>query len=417
MIARRRRRTAAALLALACTLPQACRSGDEAGDEPGVLALAFQAIEVEGGLSMPTELRFLPGGEELLIAEKDGLIVHLRLEGERARRLGELDVPGVYSDLDCGLVSFALDPDFAANGYLYAGLCDSLTHSSIVRLTFRPGDPAATTASAVEILRTGDPAAARPWHNIGSIGFDSSGAMWALFGDKWVKENGQDLDDQLGAVVRIIPSREEGVGGHTPAPDNPFIGMAGRHPDVYATGLRSPWRGALDGAGRLWIGDVGSSRVEEINVLKAPGENFGWATHEGPCETSCARMRDPVTWWRHEDATSDYLKDDRERLDTSRRVAWVGVEQRPPAGREDPYGGALAGRMIFGDFCVGFVRAMTLDDQEQPVVDQHLGHLAYPSSWDQAGDGSLIATTFGLCETDRPNGPPPGGLWRAVLAR
>jgi Glucose / Sorbosone dehydrogenase len=399
------------------TLLAACGGQREAD---GPFAFEFTAIEVEGGVAMATELRFLPGGDELLVASKDGRIAHLRLAGDRAERLGELRVPGVFSETDCGLISLALDPDFASNGFVYAGACASATESVILRLTFDPGGAGGYDAiddSAVEIMRAGDPLAERPWHNVGALGFDVTGAMWALFGDKLVDDNGQDLDDDLGAVVRIVPSRHPDRGGHTPAPDNPFLDLPDRDPDVYAYGLRSPWRGAIDAAGRLWIGDVGANSVEEINILAAPGDNFGWPVHEGPCAADCAGVRDPVTSWPHDDPIAPYLLDDPEVRQTSGRVGWVGLEQRPLDDR-DPYGGRLAGRMLFGDFCLGFVRALAVDPEGNVVSDEHLGNLPHAASWDQGPDGSLYAATFGSCVTGNldESEPPPGALWRAVAA-
>lgn len=385
--------------------------------DPGPLRLAFEEIGVQGGLAMATELRFLPtppdAEPELLVLSKDGTVVHLRLQGDTAQRLGTFSVPGVHSDLDCGLLSLAIDPAFEDNGFIYAGLCESQFDSAIVRLTFTPQDYAAIPGSAVEIMVAGDPAADRPWHNIGSIGFDETGAMWALFGDKRVTANGQDVGNDLSAVVRIIPSRGP-QGGHEAAPDNPFVDVEGADPDVFAYGLRSPWRGALDSAGRLWIGDVGANGVEEIDLLDMPGQNFGWAAHEGPCDADCDGLVDPVTSWHHDEVTQ-YMLDDPDVRNTNGRVAWVGVEHVP--GQSDPYAGRLAGKMLFGDFCLGYVRALQVDEQGGTLADEHLGHLAHASSWDQGPDGYLYATTFGSCETVKldPADPPPSGLWRAIV--
>lgn len=397
--------------AIAALLACACGSGDEAD---GPLGLEFTAIDVDG-LTMATELRFLPGGDEMLLASKDGRVAHLRLEGDRAERLGEFRVPGVFSESDCGLVSLALDPDFAASGYIYVGACASATESVIVRLAFDRADYESIAGTAVEIMRAGDPLAERPWHNVGAIGFDGTGAMWALFGDKLVDDNGQDLDDDLGAVVRIVPSRDPDQGGHVPAPDNPFVDAEDRDPDVYAYGLRSPWRGVLDASGRLWIGDVGANGVEEINILAAPGDNFGWPMHEGPCAADCDGLRDPATWWPHDDPITPYLLADPEAVQTTGRVGWVGLEQRP-LDDGDPYGGRLAGRMLFGDFCLGFVRALAVDQEQAVVSDEPLGHLPHATSWDQGPDGFAYVATFGSCDTVHldESQPPPSGLWRAV---
>jgi glucose/arabinose dehydrogenase len=419
-----KRSVLALLLALGCregggSTPSS-GSGSGSGDsgEPAPFALDFEEIEVEGGLAFATELRFLPTPEgapaELLVLGKEGDVTHLRLEDDRAARLGGFVVPGVYSVLDCGLLSLAIDPEFTDNGFLYFGLCESQTESTIVRVAFTPDDYDAIAASAVEIMRAGDPLADRPWHNIGSIGFDDTGAMWALFGDKRVAANGQDLDDDLGALVRIVPSRGA-EGGHEPAPDNPFLATEGVDPDVYAYGLRSPWRGALDAAGRLWVGDVGANDVEEIDVVSMPGQNFGWADHEGACVEACDGLRDPIVAWPHDEVTP-YMLDDEDVRNTNGAVSWVGLEHRP--GANDPYSGELAGKMLFGDFCLGYVRGLAIDDDEAIVSDTHLGHLHHASSWDQGPDGFVYATTFGSCETPKldPNDPPPSGLWRAVAA-
>ncbi|HET6583053.1 MAG TPA: PQQ-dependent sugar dehydrogenase, partial [Nannocystaceae bacterium] len=325
---------------------------------------------------------------------------------------GTFAVPGVYSTLDCGLISIAIDPEFATNRFVYAGICVSQTESTIVRLELTADDYAAIPGSAVEIMRVGEPLADRPWHNVGAIGFDDTGAMWALFGDKRVAANGQDLDDDLGALVRIVPSHGP-EGGHEPAPDNPFLATDGVDPDVYAYGLRSPWRGALDAAGRLWIGDVGANDVEEIDVVAMAGENFGWADHEGPCADGCDGLSDPIVSWPHDEVTQ-YMRDDPDVINTNGAVSWVGLEHRP--GSDDPYGGELAGKMLFGDFCLGYVRALAIDETGAIVSDTHLGHLHHASAWDQGPDGFVYATTFGSCETPNldPANPPPSGLWRAV---
>jgi glucose/arabinose dehydrogenase len=402
--------------------PQSSDDGEATDDASsddgpaGPFALQFQEIEVEGGLAFATELKFLPtapgADAELLVLGKEGDVSHLRVQGDGAVRLGTFTVPGVYSTSDCGLISLAIDPEFADNGFIYVGICESQTESTILRLAFTPADYAAIGASAVEIMRVGEPLADRPWHNVGAMGFDDTGAMWALFGDKRRPENGQDLDDDLGAVVRILPSHAP-EGGHAPAPDNPFLGMDGIDPDVWAYGLRSPWRGTLDAAGRLWIGDVGANDVEEVNVVARAGENFGWSDHEGPCVDACTGVRDPVVAWPHDEVTQ-YMLDDADVVNTNGAVAWVGIEHRP--GASDPYGGELAGKVLFGDFCLGYVRALAIDDDGVAVADTHVGHLAHASAWDQGPDGFLYVTTFGSCETGKldPADPPPSRLLRAI---
>ncbi|MBK8234433.1 MAG: PQQ-dependent sugar dehydrogenase [Deltaproteobacteria bacterium] len=381
------------------------------------MALRFEEITIDATLSVITDFAFVPGRDEWLVLGKDGQVWHLRHTGDSAIVLGSFVVPGVHSELDCGATALAFDPDWASNHFLYVATCIDSTQGSILRLRTDLEHLEAAAATTVEILRAGDILANRPWHNLGAMGFEPSGVMWALVGDKSVPSNGQSLDDVLGAVVRIVPSREPDGEGHVPAPDNPWLGDPTREPDVVAVGLRSPWRGALDSRGRLWIGDVGEDSFEEIDVMDRQGLNFGWAEHEGPCVgDDCERFTDPVVAWAHE-GPSRYAQDDPDASDTELRAAWVGLEHRPP--EDDPYDGALASRMLFGDFCVGFVRALELGDDGRVIADQPLGHLEGASAWAQGQDGWIYASSFGGCDTSESTDaqPPTGRLWRAVLSR
>lgn len=379
-------------------------------DPSGQVRLAFERLDTDRELVAVTDFRFLPGGDEALLLEKAGRVVWGRVTDDAFVTLGTVALPDVYDDNDCGLVSLAIDPGFATNRFVYVGACLDLATSVIWRLTLETTDLAATPASVVEILRAQDILADRPWHNVGAMGFEPDGIMWALIGDKSVPSNGQSTDDVLGAVVRIVPSRDPDGGGHEAALDNPWIDVAGYAADMAAIGLRSPWRGAMDSRGRLWLGDVGAERTEEIDVLETHGENFGWPLHEGPCVGECTDMTDPIVSWPH-DGHFDLLDDDPEVTTSLGRVAWVGIEHR--GGADDPYDGALAGRMLYGDFCLGFVRAATLDDGGAIVDDVPLGHLAHPSAWDEGRDGFLYATTFGGCEST--GAQQPSAIWRAVL--
>jgi glucose/arabinose dehydrogenase len=383
----------------------------DAGPEDAPLALSFEPIELEGEPHAVTSFRFLPGSLELVLLEKDGVVAHYRVEGDQARRLGDFTVPEVFAGADCGLISAAFDPDYADNGYLYLGSCVSLEHSRITRHVFDPDDYAAATESTVEILRLGDEEAYRAWHNIGSIGFDEQGYLWALMGDKQLPATAQQLENELGAVVRIIPSRTPDVGGFEPAPDNPFANEPDASAAIWAYGLRSPWTGHLDAEGRLWVGDVGESGAEEVNLVSpGGGENFGWPLWEGPCEDACDGLADPVVYWDRE-PDHLYVLEDPDTAPTTRRAGWVGLSYRDRGN--DRYQGRFTGRLVFGDFCTGWVRALLLDADGLLLEDRAVGNLIGVSAWDQGPDGYAYVSTYGsaLAFPYRP-----GGLWRAVLA-
>jgi len=358
--------------------------------------LSFDPITLPDELNIVTEMRFIPSTDgELLVLEKGGRISHLRVEGEAVERLGDFQIE-TYDVQDCGLISLAFGPDFADSGDLYLGLCESALASRIDRVHFDPSDYDGIAGSAENIIVLDEPDAANPWHNVGSIGFDPDGTLWILAGDKTVGPNAQDLDSNLGKLLRVVP-RDSGVGSD-PAPDNPFVDEDGEPTNVYAYGLRSPWRGARDRFGRYWIGDVGLDTYEEVNVALEPGVSFGWPDHEGPCGDGAAPCTEPVTYYGRSES-HPYLQDDPEHFPAGTRSVWVGPYLDPVEG--DPYEGKLDDHLLFGDLHTGFVRMLHIGEGREILEDRPVAHLAHGMAWDRGPGGYLYVLTFGtLLSTD-----------------
>jgi glucose/arabinose dehydrogenase len=390
-------------------------AGEESTGEPvrPKAPLSFVPIEVDEALVRATDLKFLPGRSELLLLSKDGDVGHYALDEEGMRMLGRFVVPNVYPPSDCGLISVAIDPGFDENHFLYVGLCLSQHDSAIYRLEL-VDDYEAIVDTRAEIMIVGHPSANQPWHNVGAMGFDPEGNLWALFGDKTVPSSSQNPSNDLGSIVRIVPDRSPGGSGYEPATGNPFYGDPDRSWDIWAIGLRSPWRGVLDGKGRYWVGDVGSKQFEEVNLVHVAGQNLGWPVHEGLCDEDCEAFVDPVAVWPH--APHPYIEDDEDATASTSRVAWVGIAYED-RGR-DRYEGLLTGKVLFGDSCVGFVRGLEADDDGNIVSDEHLGHLVSPTGWDQGPDGYVYVVTYGGCGSGSINNddPPDAVIHRVELA-
>lgn len=391
----------------------ASSSASETGAPGEFVGLSFETLEAEGDWGMVTDARFIPGTDDLLVLEKSGRVGHLRLEGDRFTLQGSFTLPDAYSQLDCGLISLALDPDFETNGFLYIGMCVSEQDSEIHRYTFDASDYGSVPGSKALILAVGDPDAPKPWHNVGSLGFDPDGTMWALFGDKKVDANGQAADNPLSALVRLIPNRDPDGDGYTVPEGNAFATEDEGHPLVYAVGLRSPWKGIRDSAGRYWFGDVGANTMEEVNLISEVGQNFGWSNAEGRCALGCDGFIDPLLQWPHQ-GVSDYAAQDPDVVPTNARVAYVALEVEPRD--TDPYFGAIDGHVLFGDYCQGWVRGARVDADGALQADLHLGHLSVPSAWVRGSDGYIYAATFGKCETPSidEDDPPQSAFVRAV---
>jgi Glucose / Sorbosone dehydrogenase len=363
-----------------------------------MLKLAFKPIQVAAGsldsagpgksATGLTELRFVPGApSEIFVSQKGARITHLRLEGDSATLVRRYTVPGVFAEEDCGLISFAFDPDYADNKYLYAAFCTSANRSKVVRFTV--GE---TLSVPVDIIEFSEPSSSAAFHSIGSIGFDRDKNMWMLHGEFYNQANAQNLNSTMGKLLRFVPSRAPGMGGLQPAPGNPFVGMAGRSPLVYASGFRSPWRGYLDSRGRFLVGDVGPGTAEEVNLVTAPGQNFGWnGSRVGPC-ASCPGLTSPISTYR---VANDPYEGDGNPVweNRPRRSVWVGVQYEDCGN--DRYGGAMTGVYVFGDLFSGWVRGAVIDDAGKKTADRPLADMAALSAWAQGPDGYLYALRFG----------------------
>jgi hypothetical protein len=367
------------------------------GPNAAMLKLAFKPLQIMGDVNAVgpgksatglTEIRFVPGTtNEIFVAQKAARINHFRIEGNTVTLIRRFTVPNVFAQEDCGLISIAFDPDYQTNKFLYAAHCTTARTSKVARFTV--GD---ALTDAVDIINFSEPQSSQAFHSIGSVGFDKGKNMWLLHGEFYDESNAQDLNSPLGKLLRFVPSRMAGMGGHTPASGNPYMGMAGRNPLIYASGLRSPWRGLHDSKGRYLIGDVGPGTAEEVNLVTMPGQNFGWnGSRVGPC-SNCPGLTSPISTYRV--ANDPYEGEGNERLEgRPRRSVWVGVQYEDCGN--DKYGGAMTGVYLFGDLFAGWVRGMTLDDTGRKSADRLLGEIDGLSSWAQGPDGFLYAARFG----------------------
>ncbi|MCS7060634.1 MAG: PQQ-dependent sugar dehydrogenase [Anaerolineae bacterium] len=190
-----------------------------------------------------------------------------------------------------GLLSVAFDPDFESNGefYLYYTTKALCCVGDVVIARYKVSNPAANTANVIAvtpILTIPQPASN---HNGGQLQFGPDGFLYIATGDgggggdPWGSTgNGQNLSVLLGKVLRINP---RGTITYTIPLSNPFLQTAGARPEIWAYGLRNPWRFSFDRlTGDLYIGDVGQDCWEEINFQPANsvgGENYGWRLNEG----------------------------------------------------------------------------------------------------------------------------------------
>ena len=301
---------------------------------------------IASGLQSPLDLQSAPGDRaRLFVVEQAGRIRILR--GGTLVAAPFLDIVArVGSGGERGLLGLAFHPQFAANGRFYVNYTDRNgdTHISEFRAASATADTV-DPGSERELMFVAQPFAN---HNGGGLGFASDGTLYIGLGDGGSggdpQRNGQNRGVRLGKLLRI--SVDSGSPYGIPA-DNPFATAAGVLPEIYAFGLRNPWRFSFDRAtGDLYIGDVGQNAIEEIDVELAPrrgGQNYGWNVTEGSrCfnASSCnmAGITLPVLEYPRPDGAS-----------VTGGVVYRGC--RMPG---------YAGTYFYGDFVSGFVRSFRL---------------------------------------------------------
>jgi glucose/arabinose dehydrogenase len=356
-------RNAATLLVLGMLLA-ACSGGGEGGAAPATTAAPttsappatepgpttsspraassaqFRAARVRldpvAVVEQPVAMAVRPGDETIYLVEQIGRV--------RALRDGRVDPEPVLDISDQvtaggeqGLLGLAFAPD---GRHLYLNFTDNAGDSRVVELAMRGrrADP----GSQRLLLQVDDPYAN---HNGGQLAFGPDRLLYIAFGDGGgagdPEGNGQSLGSLLGKILRIDP-RPAGDRPYRVPSDNPFVGRAGARPEVWAYGLRNPWRFSFDPAtDDLWIGDVGQNRWEEIDhqPAGAGGRNYGWDRREGRHEFEGERPDgaiDPVIEYGREGGACTVIG---------------GAVYR---GRRIP---GLRGAYLYGDYCAGWVRA------------------------------------------------------------
>ncbi|NJL95643.1 MAG: PQQ-dependent sugar dehydrogenase [Anaerolineae bacterium] len=246
---------------------------------------AYAFVQVADAFRSPVYLTHA-GDARLFVVEKAGRI--LILEGGQVRSVPFLDIEArvTSSGSEQGLLSLAFPPDYATSGLFYVYYNTGPAGDSVVaRYRVSAADPnQADPASETRILEVPQPF---PNHNGGLLKFGPDGYLYIGLGDGGSagdpQNHGQDPATLLGTLLRLDVS-DPSVPYRIP-PDNPFVDDPTRAPEIWAYGLRNPWRFSFDRAtGHLFIGDVGQGGWEEINhqVAGSPGgENYGWNLYEG----------------------------------------------------------------------------------------------------------------------------------------
>jgi glucose/arabinose dehydrogenase len=356
------------IAALIATAVAGCSSSSGPTD-PGVIPPAFtlSVREVAAGLSDPVYVTAPSGDSRLFIVEQLGRI--RIVENGQLRAQPFLDITArVSSGGERGLLSVAFHPAYQANGFFFVNFTDLNGNTRVERFSVSADPNVVDAGSSKLILGVAQPFAN---HNGGLNLFGPDGFLYIGLGDGGSggdpQGNGQSRATLLGKILRIDVDHGD---PYAVPPDNPFVGQQGTRGEIWAFGLRNPWRFAFDRpSGLLFIADVGQNRFEEVDVVQATrgGVNFGWNTMEGSScflTASCNQqgLDLPVVTYDHSNGACSITG---------------GHVYRGAALPE------IAGRYFYSDYCAGFLRSIRYDN----------GNATEQRSWDVGSIGSI--TSFG----------------------
>ncbi len=242
-----------------------------------------------------------------------------------------------------GLLGLAFHPDFEDNGFVFANYVSLSGHTTIARYRVQNNNPNRARASSEALAVVFDLPAGN--HKGGDIAFGPDGYLYLTMGDASSggdpDDNAQNLGSPFGKILRYDVDTIPAV---APA-GNPFFGVAGARDEIWAYGLRNPWRMSFDSAtGDMFVADVGEDQAEEVNFQPAGspgGENYGWRRKEGSfCfepATGCedVALTSPVVEYEHD----------------------VGCSITGGYGYRGSAAKTIAGHYLYGDFCSGNIWA------------------------------------------------------------
>jgi glucose/arabinose dehydrogenase len=336
-----------------------------------------------GRFTSPVYAASPPGDPRLFVVEQAGVIRIVR--GGRTVPAPFLDISAdVRSGGERGLLSVAFAPDYATSARFYVDYTDLDGDTRIVEFRASPTDPdRADPGSRRELLGIDQP---YPNHNGGLLLFDPTGRLLIGMGDGGSQgdpdRRAQDLGDLLGKILRIDPLRQAGGQPYGIPADNPFAHRAGARAEIWAYGVRNPWRFSFDPAtGDFYLGDVGQNTYEEIDAVppaRQSGANYGWRIYEGRSRyargslVDPGRLVQPVNTYSHSVGCS----------------VTGGVVYR---GRV----AALRGRYLFGDYCSGELWSFPAGVGEGPAVTRLPFSGGQPTSFgvDAAGEAYVLSAT------------------------
>ncbi len=353
------------------------------------------------GFTNPVDVAVLPGSDRILVQEQGGRLLSFPARSEVDHADLVFDFRAHHQPFD-STYSFAFHPLFARNRYVFVCYVEPggrENGSHVSRFTLLDSNPPTLDPKSEKVIIR--------WlsggHNGCTVAFGNDGFLYISTGDAADPDppdgkfrTGQDTSDLLAGILRIDVDHDGGTNSYAIPPSNPFVKTPGARPEVYAYGLRNPWRMSFDRpTGDLWVGDVGWEQWEMIHRVKSGG-NYGWSIVEGPnthvrtdVKPGPGPIQPPLVALPHSDAASI----------TGGRVYH---------GRKLP---KLRGAYLYGDWETGKFWALRHDGDRLVSNDELCDTTLKPVSFAEDRSGELLILDYsGGLYRFVPNSAPPANL-------
>jgi uncharacterized repeat protein (TIGR03806 family) len=337
----------------------------------------------------PLEMVSAPAADRLFVAERYGRIYSFPNDPR-------VEQAELFLDLDKVIYGMAFHPKFSENGFVYVTY---ITHpkdelpdgTHVSRFQVRSDDPLHCDPASEQLLLTWPSGG----HNGGCLQFGPDGYLYIAVGDAGEiadpNEAGQDLSELPGSILRIDVDRHDAHKAYAIPADNPFVGVADARAEIWAFGLRQPWKMSFDRqTGDLWTGNVGQDLWEMIFRIERGG-NYGWSITEGSHPFRPERKRGPGP------ITPPIVEHDHANF-RSITGGFVYHGQQLPE---------LVGAYIYGDYDTGRIWMLRFDRKDNKVtehrelVDSNLRLVGFAE--DRAGELFLLDHMSGQISRLVPN--------------
>lgn len=360
---------------------------DDSTANPNPVAGEYNAVNAFPGLTFTSPVEFthaFDGTNKVYVIEQRGVIRVFDNVSSTTQTSVFLDIDArVDAGGEMGLLGLAFHPDFKTNGFFYVNYNrNSPSRQTVIaRFKVNTGFQVADAGSEKILLTYEQPYTN---HKGGKLAFGADGYLYIATGDGGSggdpQNNAQNRKNLLGKILRIDVNATDKVNYGIPK-DNPYVGNTeGYMPEIYAYGLRNPWRFSIDAAtNRIWAGDVGQNEVEEIDII-TKGGNYGWKIKEGndcfDATGNCNQASLVAPVWAYEQGTNG-------------RSVTGGVVYR---GKKLPN---LIGKYVFGDYVSGKIWSLKYDGSKATDSGDKISNVNSVSAFGVDANGELYILDYG----------------------